>query len=111
MNPSENEKKNERTSLKLIAVNIVCGPLGVGKTTSINHLLKNRPSDEYWAVLVNEYGLIGLDAALMEPTSEHGAADVEIREVSGGCICCSAGTMFSVSLRLLLQKQPDRLLI
>ena len=47
-------------------VNIVAGPLGVGKTTTINHLLKQRPENEHWAILVNEYGLVGLDAALME---------------------------------------------
>ena len=48
---------------KRIPVNIIAGPLGVGKTTTINHLLELRPENERWAVLVNEYGLVGLDAA------------------------------------------------
>ena len=75
-----------------IPVNVIAGPLGVGKTTVINHLLQSRPPGERWAVLVNEYGLIGLDAALMEDTTESGgSAGVEIREVAGGCICCTAG--------------------
>ena len=95
-----------------IPVNIIGGPLGVGKTTTINHLLKNRPEGEKWAVLVNEYGLIGLDAALMESEPESGQpAGVEIREVAGGCICCSAGMMFEVSLVFLLQRRPARLII
>ena len=95
-----------------IPVNLIAGPLGVGKTTTINHLLQHRPNGERWAVLVNEYGLIGLDAALMEPAAEpEQPAGVDIREVSGGCICCSAGFMFEVSLVLLLQRRPDRLLI
>ena len=38
-----------------VPVNLIGGPLGVGKTTVINHLLSNKPSDERWAVLVNEY--------------------------------------------------------
>lgn len=100
------------TSRKRIPVNLIAGPLGVGKTTTINHLLEQRPEHERWAVLVNEYGLVGLDAALMESATERGrSAGVEIREVAGGCICCSAGLMFEVSLVLLLQRRPDRLLI
>jgi len=97
---------------KRIPVNLIAGPLGVGKTTMINHLLANRPADEKWAVLVNEYGLVGLDAALMKSPPEPGQpAGVDIREVAGGCICCSAGFLFEVSLALLLQRRPDRLLI
>ena len=70
-----------------IPVNLIAGPLGVGKTTTINHLLQNRADGEQWAVLVNEYGLIGLDAAMMESEPESGQpAGVEIREVAGGCI-------------------------
>ena len=101
------EIKNQR-----IPVNIIAGPLGVGKTTMINHLLHNRPQEERWAILVNEYGLVGIDAALMQAdaqTSKEGA--VEIREVAGGCICCSAGIFFEASLIRLLRRRPDRLLI
>ncbi|MEM7676746.1 MAG: GTP-binding protein [Myxococcota bacterium] len=53
--------------------------------------------------------MIGLDAALVEGASS--TKDVQVREVTGGCICCSASFMFDVSLVLLLQKRPDRLLI
>lgn len=97
---------------KRVAINLIAGPLGVGKTTTINHLLAQRPTNERWAVLVNEYGLVGLDAALMEQASEPGfPKGIDIREVAGGCICCSAGFMFEMSLVLLLQKKPDRLII
>lgn len=96
-------------SQKPIVVNLVAGTLGVGKTTAINHLLEQRPPEERWAVLVNEYGRIGLDAALIEGGGPKDA--VHVREVAGGCICCSAGFMFEVSLVLLLQRRPDRLLI
>ena len=100
-----------KNSRRPIPVNLIAGPLGVGKTTTINHLLEHRPKHERWAVLVNEYGLVGLDAALMESAEPGRPAGVEIREVTGGCICCSAGFMFEVSLVLLLQRRPDRLLI
>ena len=95
-----------------IPVNVIAGPLGVGKTTTINALLAQRPPNERWAVLVNEYGLVGLDAAFMDNEEVSDTAPgVEIREVAGGCICCTAGVMFEMSLVLLLRRRPDRLLI
>jgi len=95
-----------------IPVNLIAGPLGVGKTTAMNHLLERRPHGERWAVLVNEYGLVGLDAALLESAADGQPREgVLVREVAGGCICCSAGLMFDVSLVLLLRQRPDRLLI
>lgn len=94
-----------------IPVNLISGPLGVGKTTTINHLLAQRPEGEQWAILVNEYGLVGLDAALMTPEETKDGSGVDIREIAGGCICCSVGVMFDVSLVLLLKRRPHRLLI
>lgn len=92
-----------------IPVNIISGPLGVGKTTAVNHLLGLRPKHQNWAVLVNEYGLVGLDGALLLDPANPGG--VTVKEVAGGCICCSAGFVFEMSLVMLLQKKPDRLLI
>lgn len=98
-----------------VPVNLIAGPLGVGKTTTINHLLGQRPASQRWAVLVNEYGLVGLDGALLEGTQGAAQDDaqpgVEVREVAGGCICCSAAMMFEVALVRLLRLRPDRLLI
>ncbi|GAD88622.1 hypothetical protein VHA01S_008_00180 [Vibrio halioticoli NBRC 102217] len=85
--------------------NIITGFLGTGKTTAILNLLKNKPENENWAVLVNEFGEIGIDGALM---SEQGAL---IKEVPGGCMCCAAGVPMSVGINLLLRQKPDRLLI
>ncbi|CAM3104767.1 CobW family GTP-binding protein [Vibrio rarus] len=85
--------------------NIITGFLGTGKTTAILNLLKHKPKNENWAVLVNEFGEIGIDGALM---SEQGAM---IKEVPGGCMCCTAGVPMSVGINLLLRQKPDRLLI
>ena len=83
-----------KSSRAPIPVNVIAGSLGVGKTTTINHLLKQRPPDERWAVLVNEYGLIGLDAALMEGSDAgSGPAGVEIREVATSRISTPAGPL------------------
>ena len=44
-------------------INLITGFLGVGKTTALRHLLANRPAGERWAVIVNEFGEIGIDGA------------------------------------------------
>lgn len=88
-----------------IPTNIITGFLGVGKTTTILNLLKHKPENEKWAVLVNEFGEIGIDGAMM---SEQGAL---IKEVPGGCMCCTAGVPMSVGINALLRQKPDRLII
>jgi G3E family GTPase len=98
---------------KIIAVptNIITGFLGVGKTSAILHLLKNKPKEERWAVLVNEFGEIGIDGSLMagKYSEQYG---VYIQEVPGGCMCCAAGVSMQVALNQLLKRaKPDRLLI
>lgn len=97
--------------LKAIPTNIITGFLGVGKTTAILNLLKNKPENERWAVLVNEFGEIGVDGSLFQgqQRSEQG---VFISEVPGGCMCCAAGLPMQIALNQLLNKsKPDRLLI
>ncbi|CAI3810995.1 Zinc-binding GTPase YeiR [Pseudomonas sp. MM223] len=94
--------------LQNIPTHVIAGPLGAGKTTLIRHLLAQRPNNERWAVLINEFGLVGLDAALLS-RDEDGIA---IGEVAGGCLCCVNGMPFQVGLgRLLRKSRPDRLFI
>lgn len=97
--------------IKKVPTNIITGFLGVGKTSAILNLLKNKPENERWAVLVNEFGEIGVDGSLFQGThtEEQG---VFIREVPGGCMCCAAGLPMQIALNQLLAKaRPDRLLI
>ncbi len=94
-----------------VPTNIITGFLGVGKTSTLMQLLKNKPKDETWAVLVNEFGEIGIDGALLEgqPSEQNG---VFVREVPGGCMCCTTGLPMRVALaQLLRQAKPARLLI
>ena len=42
-------------------MNIITGALGVGKTTALRHLLSQRPPNERWAIVVNEFGALGID--------------------------------------------------
>lgn len=89
-----------------IPVNVITGFLGSGKTTALLHLLRTRPAGSRWAVLVNEFGDIGLDGAALA------GEGVAVREVAGGCICCSANVPMRVALTGLLRRvRPERLLI
>ena len=94
--------------LRQIPTHLIGGPLGAGKTSLIRSLLAQKPANERWAVLINEFGQIGLDAALL--TSDQ--TGVSMAEVAGGCLCCVNGVPFQVGLSRLLRKaKPDRLLI
>ncbi len=89
-----------------IPTNIISGFLGVGKTTLIRHLLEVKPENERWAVLVNEFGEVGIDGALMQ------ADGISVKEVPGGCMCCSVGLPSRIALNQLIEEQqPDRILI
>jgi len=99
--PNESGRMSPR-----IPTNLITGFLGVGKTTAILHLLKHKPAHEKWAVLVNEFGEIGIDGAILE---QSGAA---IREVAGGCICCVANLPLQIGLNTLIARaKPDRILV
>ncbi|WP_100635352.1 CobW family GTP-binding protein [Marinomonas sp. ef1] len=89
-----------------IKVTLVTGFLGAGKTTLIRHLLAQSPPNERWAVLVNEFGDIGLDGAF------YADLGVAIREVPGGCVCCTTSAAFQQGLnQLIRQYNPDRIFI
>ncbi|VVP35096.1 Zinc-binding GTPase YeiR [Pseudomonas fluorescens] len=94
--------------LQNIPTHVIAGPLGAGKTSLIRQLLAQRPADERWAVLINEFGQIGLDAALLTRDDD----GIALGEVAGGCLCCVNGASFQIGLgRLLRKARPDRLFI
>jgi G3E family GTPase len=94
-------------------VNLISGFLGVGKTTAMMKLLATKPQDEYWAVVVNEFGEVGIDGASLSVAGDGlPVGDIQVAEVPGGCICCTTSPMLRVTLTKLLKgKRPDRLLI
>lgn len=92
--------------LPMVTVHLLLGFLGVGKTTAIRHLLSHKPADERWAVLVNEFGDIGVDGVVVGDTG------IVVKQVAGGCMCCASGPITRVALnQLIRQERPDRLLI
>ncbi len=102
---------SDSQKISAVPTNIITGFLGAGKTSAILHLLKHKPENERWAVLVNEFGEIGVDGSFFtgQHNEDHG---VFIREVPGGCMCCAAGLPMQIALnQLLTRAKPDRLLI
>ena len=93
------------------AVNVITGFLGVGKTTAILNLVQQKPDDELWAILVNEFGEIGVDGGLMQGQTPS-RDDVMVLEIPGGCMCCAAGLPMEMALsQLFFLASPDRLII
>ena len=91
----------------MIPTTLVTGALGVGKTTAILDLLGRRPAGARWAVLVNDFGRVGIDGAVLGETG-----GIEVREIAGGCICCTANVPLRVALvRLVRELAPERLIV
>lgn len=102
---------NTAGKITAIPTNIITGFLGVGKTSAILQLLSAKPAGERWAVLVNEFGEIGVDGSLFQGQHRE-EQQIYIREVPGGCMCCAAGLPMQIALnQLLTRAKPHRLLI
>lgn len=80
-------------------VTVVGGYLGAGKTTLVNHLLRNAAGLRL-AVLVNDFGALPIDADLIE------SQDGDTIAIAGGCVCCSYGSDMTDALRQVLARDP-----
>lgn len=89
----------------MLDITIISGFLGAGKTTLINQLLRDGVFPRNTLLVENEFGEIGVDAALLEKS-------YPVLELGSGCICCSIGADFVEQVcRLVTQHQPEALLI
>ncbi len=94
------------SALKKAKVHLFSGFLGTGKTTALRHLMAQKNPAEQWVIIVNEFGEIGIDGAVL---SDNG---IPVAEIAGGCLCCVAGTQMGQTIsRMLAANQPDRILI
>jgi len=87
-------------------VNVLCGFLGSGKTTLARRILLERKGRERLAVIVNEFGQVGIDGQILE------GGDVDLIEVSAGCFCCTLkGSLVSAIEELRDKTKADRVVV
>lgn len=98
--------------LSKIPVTVITGFLGAGKTTLIRHLMTNAGGRKL-AVLVNEFGTVGVDGDILKSCAIEDCPAENIVELANGCICCTVADDFIPTIEALmdLPTRPDHILI
>ncbi|GKT12756.1 MAG: hypothetical protein ISEC1_P1736 [Thiomicrorhabdus sp.] len=91
------------TNTQPLSVHLITGLLGSGKTTALKQLIAQKPQDENWGFIINEFGDIDIDAATLSQSN----TDNPVLSVSGGCVCCTAQHGLSQAINQLLTQQTD----
>ncbi|MCP8889525.1 cobalamin biosynthesis protein CobW [Sphingomonas faeni] len=100
------------TNLAKVPVTIVTGFLGAGKTTLLSHLIRNA-NGRRLAVVVNEFGTLGIDGDILKGCAIPDCPAENVVELANGCICCTVADDFipTVETLLALDPRPDHILI
>ena len=95
-----------------IPATVVSGFLGAGKTSLVRHVLEHAGGARI-AVIVNEFGSLGIDGATLRDCGIPGCEEGDIVELSNGCLCCTVADEFLPAMRALLDRErpPEHILI
>jgi cobalamin biosynthesis protein CobW len=99
-------------NLNKIPVTVITGFLGSGKTTLVRHLMQN-PQGKRLAIIVNEFGDVGVDGEILKSCAIPDCPAENIMELANGCICCTVADDFIPTIEALmaLDPQPEHILI
>ena len=92
--------------MKKIPVTIITGFLGAGKTTLIRHVLEHSQGRRL-ALVINEFGDVGVDADILRGCGVDSCPDENIIELANGCICCTVADDFIPAIEALLARKPQ----
>ena len=95
-----------------IPVTIVTGFLGAGKTTLVRHLVENARGRRL-ALVINEFGDLGVDREILKGCGSDACDDTAIVELSNGCLCCTVADDFLPAIEglLALPNRPDHIVV
>jgi cobalamin biosynthesis protein CobW len=95
-----------------IPATIITGFLGAGKTTLVRHLLTHNQGRRI-ALIVNEFGDVGVDGELLAACGVAGCGEEDIVELANGCLCCTVADEFLPTMQALLDRPnpPDHIVI
>ena len=100
------------SDLNKLPITVITGFLGSGKTTLISHLMQNAGGRRL-AVVVNEFGDVGVDGEILKSCSIPDCPEENIVELANGCICCTVADDFIPTIEALmaLNPRPDHILV
>ena len=94
------------TSSARVPCTIVTGFLGAGKTTLIRHVLAHA-NGRRLAVIVNEFGDVGIDVEILKGCGDEACPQENIVELANGCLCCTVADDFVPALDTILAREPS----
>lgn len=95
-----------------VPTTVITGFLGAGKTTLIRHLLQNAKGRRL-ALIINEFGDVGVDGELVKGCNDEACPEDDIVELANGCICCTVADDFLPTMQKLLDRPnpPEHIII
>src|SRR3989344_4821671 len=84
-------------------ITIISGYLGAGKTTLLRKIIENL--DRKFAILMNEFGEVNIDSQIIK------GKNVNVQELSGGCVCCSLTGEFEFAIKEIIKKYSPEIII
>jgi cobalamin biosynthesis protein CobW len=100
------------STFRKIPATVITGFLGAGKTTLVRHLMENAGGKRI-ALIINEFGDLGVDREILAACGVEGCTEDTIVELANGCICCTVADEFLPTMEALLNRAdpPDHIVI